>query len=91
VSPQNSATTTTSRNPAETSNAKSVKLAPPCTARSASAENSPPPSSSSPLSSWNASRMISGSRTMKPRASWVRRREAWRRISVHSVSVWPGR
>ncbi len=93
VSPLNSATTTVSRKPEETSSVKSVKLGPPWVARSARAENSPPPPLSAllPLSrlSWNASRMISGSTSMNPSASWVRRRDACRRISVRSVNVLP--
>jgi hypothetical protein len=92
VSPQKSATTTVSRKPAETKSVKSVKLRPPDVARSIRLENSPPPlSSSPPLSNWKATSTISGSSTMKPSASWVRRRDACRRHSCQTLSVRPGR
>jgi hypothetical protein len=69
-----------------------VKLSPPDVASSTRLENSPPPLSSSPSPpNWNAASTISGSNTMKPRASWVRRRDACRRHSDQNDIVAPAR
>ncbi len=92
MSPQNSATTTTSRNDAETKIENRVKLSPPEVASSTRLANSLRPlSSSPPESNWNAIRMISGSNTMNPSASWVRRRDACRRNSATNGMVADGR
>jgi hypothetical protein len=48
-------------------------------------------SSSSSLPNSNASSTINGSSAMKPRASWVRRREACRRTSAQIGNVADGR
>jgi hypothetical protein len=90
VSPAKSANTTTSRNPADTRSVNSAKFSPLEVARLTSAEKLPSPSLS-PSLSWNAARMINGSATMNPSASCVRRREAWRRVSVQTVRVRPAR
>jgi hypothetical protein len=94
VSPQNSATTTTSRKPAEKARQVSVKLSPPEVARSTRLPNAPPLLSSLELPfppNSNATSTINGSNTMKPRANWVRRRDACRRISAPIVKVRVGR
>src|SRR4051794_15677708 len=86
VSPQNRATTTTSRNPTDANSVKRAKLKPPEVARPTSCGASlpaPPPTS-------KAVAMMIGSTMSSPNATWVRRRFSCRTNSTRSLSVCRG-
>src|SRR5690606_12282052 len=94
VSPENNATTTTSKKLLETKIVKRVKFSPLVVASWTRLENRPvaaaaPPSSPPPT--WNAAKMINGSATMNANVRWVRRRVACRRNSAATVRVRPTR
>jgi hypothetical protein len=85
VSPQNSATTTTSRKPAETNRLNAAKLRPPWVA-TVTSPVVPLPAEGGPLSS-NAATRIQGSASSTAKATMVRQRRSWRTNSTRNGSV----
>ena len=92
VSPKNSAMTTVSRKVAEKITVTIAKLPAESCARSTIEPRVVPrrPPTGRPPNA-NAITRMTGSSTIRPRVSWVRRRFSWRRISTPKRSVRPAR
>ena len=90
VSPQNSATMTTSRNPTAANSVNRAKFAPPVVARLTSSGAASRPLPPLPPPSLNAAAIRMGRASSTSNANWVRRRLTWRTSSTRSFNVRPG-